>query len=83
MDSAICYAAGRHRLKKAGATVDVVSLAGGEIKGWDQKDWGRPVKVDKTLDEASASDYDAIDRAVGSQRRCVATGAACPRRNRS
>ena len=25
----------RDRLIKAGATVDVVSLAGGEIKGWD------------------------------------------------
>ncbi len=24
------------------------------------KDWGRPVKVDKTLDQVSASDYDAI-----------------------
>jgi len=31
----------RDRLKKTGATVDVVSLAGGEIKGWDRKDWGR------------------------------------------
>jgi protease I len=50
----------RERLKKAGATVDVVSLAAGEIKGWDKKDWGRSVKVDKTLDEASANDYDAI-----------------------
>lgn len=40
------------RLKKAGATVDVISLAAGEIRGWDKKDWGRPVKVDKTLDEA-------------------------------
>ncbi len=50
----------RERLKQAGATVDVVSLASGEIKGWDKKDWGRTVKVDKTLDAASASDYDAI-----------------------
>jgi deglycase len=50
----------RDRLKKAGATVDVVSLAAGEIKGWDKKDWGRPVKVDKTLDQAAASDYDAV-----------------------
>src|ERR1700742_1256569 len=48
------------RLKKAGATVDVVSLAAGDIKGWDKKDWGRPVKVDKTLEQVSASDYDAI-----------------------
>lgn len=50
----------RDRLKQAGATVDIVSLAPGEIKGWDQKDWGRPVKVDKTLDQAVASDYDAL-----------------------
>src|ERR1700744_3448707 len=48
------------RLKKAGATVHVVSLAAGEIKGWDKKDWGRPVKVDKTLDEVPAGDDDAI-----------------------
>jgi protease I len=50
----------RDRLKQAGATVEIVSLAGGQIKGWDKKDWGRPVEVDKTLDEARASDYDAI-----------------------
>lgn len=50
----------RDKLKAAGATVDIVSLAAGEIKGWDMKDWGRPVKVDKTLDQVSASDYDAV-----------------------
>ena len=50
----------QERFKKAGATIDVVSLAAGEIKGWNKKDWGRPVNVDKTLDEASAADYDAI-----------------------
>jgi len=50
----------RDRLKKAGATVHVISLAAGEIKGWDKKDWGRSVKVDKTLDQAASSDYDAI-----------------------
>jgi protease I len=50
----------RDALKKAGATVDVISLAPGEIKGWDKKDWGRPIKVDKTLDQVSPSDYDAL-----------------------
>ena len=50
----------RDSLKAAGATVEVVSLQAGEIKGWDKKDWGRPVKVDKTLDQVSAADYDAI-----------------------
>lgn len=50
----------RDRLKQSGATVDVVSLASGEIKGWDEKDWGRPVKVDRTLDQVSPGDYDAV-----------------------
>lgn len=50
----------RDRLKNAGATVEVVSLATGEIKGWNKKDWGRAVRVDKTLDQAAAADYDAI-----------------------
>ncbi|QKC99376.1 type 1 glutamine amidotransferase domain-containing protein [Mesorhizobium sp. NZP2298] len=48
------------KLREAGAEVYVVSLAGGKIKGWDHKDWGREVPVDKTLDEARADDYDAI-----------------------
>jgi protease I len=50
----------RDKLKAAGATVHVISLEPGEIKGWDKKDWGRPVKVDKTLKEVSANDYDAL-----------------------
>jgi protease I len=50
----------RDKLKAAGAHVDVVSPEKGEIKGWDKKDWGRPVKVDKTLDQVKADDYDAI-----------------------
>jgi hypothetical protein len=50
----------RDKLKAAGATVHIVSLEAGEIKGWDKKDWGRPVKVDKTLNQVSADDYDAV-----------------------
>lgn len=48
------------KLRGGGATVDVVSLQSGEIRGWDKKDWGRPVKVDRTLDAVSADDYDAL-----------------------
>ncbi|MEO8319025.1 MAG: type 1 glutamine amidotransferase domain-containing protein [Bradyrhizobium sp.] len=48
------------RLKSAGATVEIISLVAGEIKGWDNKDWGRAVNVDKTLDQAAAADYDAL-----------------------
>ncbi|SFI54603.1 type 1 glutamine amidotransferase domain-containing protein [Bradyrhizobium sp. Gha] len=50
----------RDALKAAGATVEIISLQPGEIKGWDKKDWGRSVKVDKTLDQAAADDYDAL-----------------------
>ena len=47
-------------LKEAGAEVHVVSPEAGEINGWDDKNWGRAVKVDRTLDEVSADDYDAL-----------------------
>lgn len=50
----------RDRLKQAGVQVDVISPEKGEIRGWDQKDWGRPVKVDRGLDDARVDDYDAI-----------------------
>jgi protease I len=50
----------RDRLKAAGATVDVASPEQGQIRGWEKKDWGRLVKVDKALADASADDYDAI-----------------------
>jgi protease I len=50
----------RDKLAAAGARVDVVSPERGEIRGWDKKDWGRPVKVDKVLAEAKVADYDAI-----------------------
>lgn len=47
-------------LKAAGATVEIVSLKSGEIRGWKHKDWGDAVKVDRTLDQAKAADYDAL-----------------------
>ena len=48
------------KLAEAGAEVEVVSPESGEIKGWEKKDWGRPVKVDRALEEAHVSDYDAL-----------------------
>lgn len=50
----------RDRLKEAGAQVHVVSPERGEIKGWDKKDWGRAVPVDKALAEVRETEYDAI-----------------------
>lgn len=48
------------KLKAEGAEVHVVSPESGEIRGWEKKDWGRPVKVDKPLSGVSADDYDAL-----------------------
>ncbi len=47
-------------LKEAGATVEVVSLKSGKIRGWKDKNWGDEFDVDKTVDEADAHDYDAL-----------------------
>ena len=47
-------------LRDAGATVHVVSPESGQIKGWDQKDWGRSVPVDQALGTARVADYDAL-----------------------
>lgn len=48
------------QLKEAGAAVHIVSPEEGEIKGWDQKDWGKSIAVDKKLGDVSADDYDAL-----------------------
>jgi len=47
-------------LRAAEASVDVVSIEKGEIKGWDEDDWGDTVPVDKTVDEVQPGDYDAL-----------------------
>lgn len=47
-------------LEAAGADVKIVSLEKGEIKGWDEKDWGDSIAVDLTVDEASVDDFDAL-----------------------
>ena len=50
----------KERLEKAGYDTVVVSPEAGQIKGWEDKDWGRPVNVDLTIEEAEAADYDAL-----------------------
>lgn len=47
-------------LEEAGATVHIVSIESGEIKGWKDGDWSDSIKVDKTLGEVSQSDYNAL-----------------------
>lgn len=50
----------RKALDEAGAETVVIAPKSGEIKGWNFKEWGQTVKVDKTLDEANPNDYDAL-----------------------
>jgi protease I len=50
----------RQALEEAGAHTEVISPNSGKIKGWDNKDWGESVKVDKTLDNVSAEEYDGL-----------------------
>jgi protease I len=50
----------RKALDQAGATTEVISPKGGEIRGWKTKEWGDKVKVNKTLEEARPQDYDAL-----------------------
>ena len=50
----------KRRLEEAGFETSVVSPKSGQIKGWSNADWGDSVQVDDTLDEVSASDFDAL-----------------------
>jgi len=50
----------RKALEGAGAKIDVVSIHDGEIKGFDHFDPANAVKVDRTVEEVSVDDYDAL-----------------------
>ena len=47
-------------LEKAGYDAVVVSPDDGEIRGFSDKEWGDPVNVDLTVDEAADDDFDAL-----------------------
>jgi len=47
-------------LEQQGWTAHIVSPEAGTIKAWAEKDWGKEYKVDVALDQALASDYDAL-----------------------
>jgi len=52
------------KLSEAGAKVEVAApksrMSPGEIRGWDEKDWGKSVKVDKDIETIDPSAYDAL-----------------------
>lgn len=47
-------------LIKAGASVEIVSLKKGKIKGWKDKNWGDEYEAVKGIDEVKSSQYDAL-----------------------
>ena len=47
-------------LKEAGAQVEVVSPSDGEIQGFDHITPSQKIRVDRSLSEAQAGDYDAL-----------------------
>jgi protease I len=47
-------------LEKEGATVDVVSLEKGDIQGYEHFEKGDAIRVDRTIADADAKDYDAM-----------------------
>ena len=50
----------RKALEDAGAEVEVVSIADGEIRGFDHFDPANTVPVDRTVEEVSHDDYQAL-----------------------
>lgn len=50
----------KQALENAGIETTVASPKSGEIRGWDQTDWGKSVKVDASLDDVSVDQFDAL-----------------------
>ncbi|MEI2384862.1 type 1 glutamine amidotransferase domain-containing protein [Breoghania sp. JC706] len=50
----------RDKLREAGATVDVASLDGKEIRGWKGTDWCDTVPANRRIADAREEDYDAL-----------------------
>lgn len=50
----------RDVLHDAGAETVLISIKNGEIKAWNNKDWGESFFVDLHIDQASAKDFDGL-----------------------
>lgn len=50
----------KQALEQAGAQVHVIAPQGDSIQGWHHHDKGDKIPVDRTLDQVSPSDYDAL-----------------------
>jgi len=50
----------RKAVEQAGATTEVLSIKPGEIDGFDHFDKAKKIKVDRLIEEADPSEYDAL-----------------------
>lgn len=54
----------QQRLSEAGAKIEIAApksrMNPDEIRGWDKKDWGQSVKVDKDIESVDPSAYDVL-----------------------
>ena len=50
----------KEAMEKEGFQVEIISLKSGNIKSWADGNWSNEYKVDKTLSEVSAKDYNAL-----------------------
>lgn len=50
----------KEHIESQGWTAEIVSLNSANIKSWKDGNWGADYPVDKTLDEVSSKDYDAL-----------------------
>ncbi|MES2491990.1 MAG: type 1 glutamine amidotransferase domain-containing protein [Pseudomonadota bacterium] len=50
----------RRALEAAGIETVLASPKSGEIRGWNNADWGDRIKVDAALSEVGAEDFDAL-----------------------
>jgi protease I len=48
------------KLREAGVTIVIGSLEPGEIRSWDNKNWGSSVSVDVVVGDIQAADYDGL-----------------------
>ncbi|MFD2570348.1 type 1 glutamine amidotransferase domain-containing protein [Spirosoma soli] len=50
----------RKALEAEGFQTDLITPEGGDVKAWNETDWGDIFKAHKALNEASPNDYDAL-----------------------
>ena len=50
----------KQALEEAGATTHIVSPKSGKVKGWEHTKWGQEFPVDVAIEQANASEYDAL-----------------------